>query len=98
MSYFINTLFDSPIIQIIIIIYTFYAAIIGLCIASSTYLIIIGLNNFVFPVNNIFKLIELKKIIGFALIFDISIYLYFISGIIIMGILIRIVSLGIKHD
>ena len=61
-------------------------------------MIIIGLNNFVFPVNNIFKLIELKKIIGFALIFDISIYLYFISGIIIMGILIRIVSLGIKHD
>ena len=76
MSYFINTLFDSPIIQIIIIIYTFYAAIIGLCIASSTYLIIIGLNNFVFPVNNIFKLIELKKIIGFALIFDISIYFF----------------------
>ncbi len=98
MNKFLNTIIESPLIKIPItlISYSFYAIIIGLSLVPSIYLIIIGINNFIIPINNIFTLMDLKKVIFFTFIVGASIYLYFITGIIVIGIVVRILSLGIK--
>lgn len=98
MNKLINVLIKSPLIKITItlITYFFYAFIIGLSLLPSIYLIIAGINNFIIPIDNIFSLISLKKIIIFSFIAGASIYLYFITGIIIIGIIVRIISFGIK--
>jgi len=102
MNKILKSLLDSPIIQIPItlIVYAFYASIIGFCISPSIFLIIFGINKFIIGIN-LFTPNGIINILIFSLLIGVSIYIYFIFGIIIMGVMIKIISLGIKegkHD
>jgi acetyltransferase-like isoleucine patch superfamily enzyme len=88
----INFIAESSITQIIItlITYSFYAAVIGISLVPSVYLVHFGIKQF--PV----QIISPSNVLLFCFILGLAVYLYFITGVIIMGIIIRILSLGMK--
>jgi hypothetical protein len=95
---FSDILLNSAVVQIPItlITYAFYASIIGLCLVPGIMLIFWGVKTFLFSIAVLFAVNTIINIFIFALILGASLYLYFITGIFVMGIFIRILSLGIK--
>lgn len=85
---------QSFLIQLLIniVLYSFYAAILGLSLFPSVFVIYLSSGKF-FGEGRA----GIPEILLFALIAGASVYLFFISAAIIMGLFIRIMSLGIKE-
>lgn len=88
----INFIAESSIMQVIItlVVYSIYASVMGISLVPSTYLVIFGVKQY------LLQTITIPNVILFCLILGLSVYLYFIAGVIVMGITIRILSLGMK--
>lgn len=83
---------ESAITQIVItlITYTVYAAILGLTLVPSVYVIIFSFKKY------LLQTITIPDLSLFCFFLGLALYLYFISGVIIMSIVIRILSYGMK--
>lgn len=92
MKKIINFIAKSALTQIIItlVVYSFYAAVMGISLVPSVYLIIIGVKQLLLGV------LTITNLLLFCFLLGVSVYIYFITGVIIMGIIIRILSLGMK--
>ncbi len=92
MKKIIDFIAGSSITQILItlVTYTFYAAVMGISLVPSVYLVIFGVKQFLLQMTTI------PNVIFFCIILGLAVYLYFITGVIVMGIIIRILSLGMK--
>lgn len=91
MKSIINLIAQSPLTQALItcVVYTIYAVVIGLSLVPSVSLIIYSAQQFppvIFSVN----------LLIFCFMLGIAVYLYFIAGVVVMGIVIRILSWGMK--
>lgn len=92
MKKIISFIAESPLTQIIItlIVYTLYAAVMGISLVPSVYLVIFGVKQF------LLLTITITDVLLFCFTLGLSVYLYFITGVIVMGITIRVLSLGMK--
>lgn len=94
----LKKLFDSFILQIpaTLIVYTFYGLILGISLAPSGYLMLSVIRRYGFSLvnGNGSDMINSLIIICFAA--GVSVFLFFITGLLVMGISIRILSWGIK--
>jgi len=91
MKSIINFIAQSPITQALItcVVYMIYAVVIGLSLVPSVSLIMYSAQQFppvIFSVN----------LLIFCFMLGIAVYLYFIAGVVVMGIVIRILSWGMK--
>jgi hypothetical protein len=93
-----GNIMNSAIVQIplTLITYSFYASIIGLCLIPGIIMILWGIQTFLLTINILFSINAFFNILLFALVLGAAIYVYFITGIFVMGAFIRIISLGIK--
>ncbi len=91
-------LFDSFLLQIpvTLIIYTFYGFILGLSLVPSGYLILSVYRKYGFQMLNSYGTDMFAGLLILCLAIGLSVFLFFITGLIIMGSLIRLFSLGIK--
>ena len=88
---------ESTLIQIILtlVIYTLYAAILGLSLAPAVYFVLYSFNWLIRP-EILSGILTLKNAILFSLTVGIAFYIFFISGVIVMSSVIRLLSLGTK--
>ncbi len=88
----INFISESPVTQALItcVVYAIYAAVMGISLVPSVGLVVYGARQF--PPGTL----SAVNLLAFCGILGVAVYLYFITGVIIMGILIRILSLGMK--
>lgn len=83
---------NSTVIQILItlITYIFYGLVMGISLIPSVYLVIFTFIHYTAPS------MALYSIALFCVSIGLAVYLYFIIGVVVMGLVIRILSLGIK--
>ena len=92
MSKILDTVKESSILQVLLtlLVYAFHASVIGICLGPSILLIVWAYTTLMMPA------ITIGGIVLFGLLLAASLYVYFIVGIMIMGTIIRLFSLGIK--
>ena len=79
MKKIISFIAESPITQIIITltVYTLYAAVMGISLVPSVYLVIFGVRQF------LLLTITITNVLLFCFTLGLSVYLYFITGVIV---------------
>ena len=89
----------SAIIQLLInvLLYSFYAALIGLSLMPSVIILFYSAKAFLAPAFLTGASANITHILLFALIAGGTLYLFFFSAILVMGVFIRIMSLGVKE-
>ncbi len=87
---------DSFIIQFLItcVTYMFYAGILGISFFPSVYLLVHEAKILLLPA--FYSGIDILNILFFSFFVGISIYIFFITGLVLMGVIIRIFTIGIK--
>lgn len=90
MKNFISTAMDNPIISCIIslITYIFYGIVLGISLIPSVL--------FIYFVYNFIGVFDIYHLILFALSIGVSIYIFFITSLIVFGIFERILTIGFK--
>lgn len=85
---FIKTIADSEPIQILLTIpiYGFYAAVAGLSMLPSAMLVAWGIRT----------LVSAERWLAFSMVLGLSLFLFFMTAVFVMGFAIRLLSLGIK--
>lgn len=94
----LKKLMESSFIQIpvTLITYTFYGLILGVSLFPGGTLITAALRYYGFAIKDGQGWIMYSSLFMVCLVIGISLFLFFISGLILMGVIIRILSLGIK--
>ena len=94
----LKKLMESSFIQIpvTLITYTFYGLILGVSLFPGGTLITVALRYYGFAIKDGQGWIMYSSLFMVCLVIGISLFLFFISGLILMGVIIRILSLGIK--
>jgi acetyltransferase-like isoleucine patch superfamily enzyme len=89
---------ESVFVQIIVtlIVYAFYALVIGISLIPTTLLVFAAFKNSLFISLSSGNANLLGNAIFFSLSVGFGIYLYFLTGIFVMGGLVRLISIGIK--
>jgi hypothetical protein len=95
----IMKLINSPLVQIpsTLLVYSFYAALIGISLTPSAALILWGVKTLLIQTGPLPAVSWILHLSAFGLICGAALYLYFITGILIMGTAIRLLSLGIRE-
>ncbi len=94
----IGKIAESAPIQIVItvIIYSLYAAIIGISLVPSFLLLFYSFSYLILPAMAAGRIPEISAVILFALSTGGGLYIFYITGIIVMSLSIRVLSIGIK--
>ena len=71
-------------------VYSLYAAVIGVSLVPSVCFIMFGIKRF------LLQPLMIPNVLLFCFVLGLSLYLYFITGILVMGVSIRMLSLGMK--
>ena len=79
-----------------LIVYFFYAVILGLSFSPSVYITALAFKSYILQDINTSNII-LVHILKFGITLGIAVFLFFITGLIIMSIFVRILSLGVKE-
>jgi acetyltransferase-like isoleucine patch superfamily enzyme len=98
MKKILNSLVTNPLFQIIstTLVYGFYALVIGISLIPSLLLISWSVKNYLMTLNDIL-FHNLFNIAIFSFFIGASIYIYFITGLLFMGSLMRLIGIGLKE-
>ena len=92
-----RALTNSAFVQLLIALaaYALYAAVLGICLFPTALLLVFSFQNWMGPVAE-GSIPSFANIFFFSLSIGVGIYVYLLFGIIVMGLLIRFLSLGMK--
>ncbi len=94
----LKKLADSSLLQVpvTLVVYTFYGLILGISLVPSGYLILTAINRYGPNLTAKSGYIVIENLILICLSAGLALFLFFITGLIVMGTIIRFLSLGIK--
>lgn len=94
----LKKLADTFILQVpvTLIVYTFYGLILGLSLVPSGYLVVTAIGAYGHNLTSGSGSEMFVSLTLISLVIGVSVFLFFITGLIVMGIIIRLLSLGIK--
>jgi hypothetical protein len=95
---FLERLARSSVVKSVLtlVVYAFYACVLGASLAPSTMLIVWALNRFLAPVANAGRFPGIGSLLLFCLFIGAAAFVFFFFGLLLMGCVIRLLSLGVK--
>ncbi|MBN1648003.1 MAG: hypothetical protein JW874_08215 [Spirochaetales bacterium] len=95
----IERIAGSAFVQLLIniVLYSFYAALVGLSLVPSIVILVLAVRSLLLPLLLSGAALNIPHILLFALIAGGAVYLFFITAIVVMGIFIRLMSLGVRE-
>jgi hypothetical protein len=82
-----------------LIVYAFYAAVLGVCCAPSALLLVWAFSRFLLPVLTAARVataVAVANVVLFSLFLGVAAFVFYAFGLLVMGSLIRLFSLGVK--